>query len=127
MGSDSIPQAGETLLFSDVGRRRLPAWFFVALLAAPLLYFGSRFIAPRYMEHPWPVAITFAGFLLLFIPLDLLLLKRWFGRWRIAVTDRRIVVRKGPFGLWRDELDLSRLESVRHEWRWSRISSLLLE
>lgn len=118
---EAIPQAEETLLFSDAGRRRLPVWFIIGVLVAPLLYFGSPFIAPRYLEHPLPVAIAFAGFLLLLIPLDLLLLNRWLGRWRVAVTNRRIVLRKGPFGLWRDEMDLSRLADVRHEWRRGRL------
>lgn len=115
--SGPIQQNGEMLLFSDAGRRELPVWSLVLGLGAPALWVAGVGIAPRYLEQPWPAAITFAGFLLFFIPLDMFFLGWWFERWRVAVTDRRVVQRKGPFGLWRKELDLSRLQDIRHDWQ----------
>jgi len=119
--SDPVPATGETLLFSDAGRWRPPLWSFVLLLTAPALWIAGVGFAPHYLEHPWPVAIAFAGFLLFLIPLDVFLLGRWLERWRVAVTDRRVLQRKGPFGLRRIELDLSRLEDIQHDWRNGRL------
>jgi hypothetical protein len=67
------------------------------------------------------VALGILAVLLLMFPLDFFLLNRWFDRWRVAVTDRRIILRGGLFGLHRDELQLSEIDDVRHECRKCRL------
>lgn len=50
------------------------------------------------------------------IALPFVLLLFWWNRWRAAVTDRRVLVRRGFFGATHDEIALTDVEDVRHDW-----------
>ncbi|MBE9557255.1 MAG: hypothetical protein IMF08_10405 [Proteobacteria bacterium] len=114
-------QNGETLLYSDAGKWDPPVLSLSLFLFAPAAIILGLTVAPEYLEYPWPELIVFAGLVLFFVPLDTFVLACWFGRWRVIVTDRRVVQRGSPFGLRREELDLARLEDVQHDSRRGRL------
>lgn len=121
-GPEDFLQPGERLLFSDDDLCGPPAW--LALMIAtlpPFIYFVGWAFAPRFFEHPWSVAIGIASYLLLLFGPEIFLMAGWFGRWRIAVTDRRILLRPGFLALRSIEVPLPKSRLASHEWRDGRL------
>lgn len=40
----------------------------------------------------------------------------WLARWQVAVTDRRVLVRRGFYAVTHDEIALDEITDVSHDW-----------
>lgn len=76
---------------------------------------------------PWKaIDPRFGGFVVvtywaaLFVLSDLLYF-RWYDPWMVAVTDRRVLVRKRLFGKHYTDMYLSGIERVEHDWKADRV------
>ena len=56
------------------------------------------------------------------VALPFVLLLFWWNRWQAAVTDRRVLVRRGFFRAAHDEIALAEVADVRHDWDAQRLT-----
>lgn len=115
-------QPGETLLFSDDELRDRSGWIsLIAITLPPFIYLAGWAFAPSIFGEPWNVAIAAGAYLLWLIAPEIFLTAGWLGRWRIAVTDARILFRPGFLGLGCKGIALPKGRLVKHEWRARRL------
>jgi hypothetical protein len=56
------------------------------------------------------------------VALSFVFLAFWLNRWQAAVTDRRVLVRRGFFSAKHDEIALTEVADVRHDWDAQRLT-----
>lgn len=89
------------------------------LLVPSALFWGNLLYL---QDHPDAVVLASLQILFLIVSrvgqvaLPFLLLLFWLNRWQAAVTDRRVLVRRGFFRATHDEIALTEVEGVRHDW-----------
>ena len=101
---------------------RLSSWLaplVLVLLLPSALFWGNLLYL---QDHPEAAVLANLHILFLIlsragqVALPFVLLLFWWNRWQAAVTDRRVLVRRGFFDATHDEIALAEVENVRHDW-----------
>lgn len=118
-----ILEPGERVVMCSAAAMESPFdWAWGLLIGiSPILYFAG-FAYLQDSPGTWLKAVSVLCLFLWFVPLDVLLIAPLLNRWRVAVTDRRLLVRRWPFGLRRTEMRLAAVKDVRHEWRSKKVT-----
>ena len=104
---NSVLQPGEKLQASSTLHWLVYGRALIALVLAIACFVASRVIGEGGVYLLWIAAIFAAGAILLFIP-------AWLSRFgtEIAVTDRRIILKRGLFQRHTIEINMDKVESV---------------
>jgi hypothetical protein len=95
------------------------------LLVPSALFWGNLLYL---QDHPDAVVLANLQILFLIlsragqVALPFVFLAFWLNRWQAAVTDRRVLVRRGFFSAKHDEIALTEVADVRHDWDAQRLT-----
>ena len=103
---EKVLQPGETVKH----RGRIHWIVYMPGLILAILAFGAYLFGGRAVPEPWPLAIA-VGVVIIAL---YLLLGAWFARWttELAITDKRIIFKRGFIRRHTIEMNMDKIESV---------------